>query len=502
MRVAVTGATGYIGGRLVPQLLAAGHEVVCLARSPAKLADRSWIADVSVRAADVTLSDGLTQALEGCDVAYYLVHSMAGGPGFEQVDRTAAVRFSASAKEAGVRRIIYLGGLGEDGDDLSPHLASRHAVGAALASSGVPVTEFRAAVIIGSGSVSFEMLRYLTQVLPAMTTPRWVRTRCQPIAIRDVLSFLEAALADDAAPGHSIYEIGGTDVLTYEAMMQVYAAAAGLPKRLILPVPLLSPGLSSLWIGLVTPIPVSIARPLVDSLRHEVVVHDAAAVERFDVQPIGFTESVERALTTADGFRAPTRWSDAQASSPARPMTTDPAWSGGTVFTDRRVEFTSGSAQDAYWAFSRVGGDVGYYGFDWAWQARGLLDALVGGVGLRRGRRHPTEIRYGDAIDFWRVVEVDEGRRLELSAEMKLPGDAWLVWSAIERGSTTVITQEAFFEPRGLVGRLYWYALSPIHGLIFRKMLDGIVATAEHTDPDRIPTGPEPWRPMRSIGGG
>ena len=477
MRIAVTGATGYIGGRLVPQLLTAGHDVVCLARTPAKLADRPWADKVEVVAADLVRSDDLHASLAGCDVAYYLVHSMGGGEGFEEEDHLAATRFSEAAHSAGVKRIIYLGGLGIDDGSLSRHLASRHEVGQALASGGVPVTEFRAAVIIGSGSMSFEMLRHLTQVLPAMTTPKWVRTRCQPIAIRDVLSYLVAGIDDDP-PGHTIYEIGGPDVLTYEEMMQTYASVAGLPKRLIIPVPVLSPGLSSLWIGLVTPLPVNVARPLVDSLKHEVIVSDTAAEDRFDIRPIDFRTSVELAVNIADGLKAPTRWSDAEAS-PARPMDADPSWSGGTLFEDRRTIHTHASAADVYWAFSRIGGEVGYYGFGWAWALRGLIDTLVGGVGLRRGRRHPTEIRPGDAIDFWRVADVTEGSRLELAAEMKLPGDAWLIWSVEPAPSGSVLHQEAFFRPRGLFGRLYWYAVLPFHGPIFGRMLRRIAAAAE-----------------------
>ncbi len=479
MRIAVTGATGYIGGRLVPQLLEAGHDVVCLARSPEKLNDRPWIEDVEVREVDVATPSGLDQGLVGCDLAYYLIHSMGGGSGFEDADRSAANRFARAASEAGLDRIIYLGGLGDDGQELSSHLSSRHEVGVALASSGVPTTEFRAAVIIGSGSVSFEMLRYLTQVLPAMTTPKWVRTLCQPIAIRNVLQYLIAAIDDDAGSGHTVYEIAGPDRLTYEDMMQTYAAIAGLPKRLVVPVPILSPGLSSLWVGLVTPLPVNIARPLVDSLRYEVVAHDATALARFDIDPIGFRESVELAVSTADNLRAPTRWSDADTSIPARPMAADPEWSGGTLFEDRRTASIAGSPEDAYWAFSRVGGEVGYYGFDWAWKLRGLVDTLVGGVGLRRGRRHPTDVRSGDAIDFWRVVAVEPGRTLELSAEMKLPGKAWLTWSTEEQSDVTVISQEAFFQPRGLVGRLYWYALLPLHGPIFGIMLRNVAHAAE-----------------------
>jgi uncharacterized protein YbjT (DUF2867 family) len=479
MRIAVTGATGYIGGRLVPRLVSEGHDVVCLVRTPAKLDDRSWVTDVAVVEADLTRSVDLSSKLSGCDVAYYLVHSMGGGADFVETDRIAAERFAEAARDAGVGHIVYLGGLGSDDETLSPHLASRHDVGRALASTGVPVTEFRAAVIIGSGSVSFEMLRHLTQVLPAMTTPRWVRTRCQPIAIRDVLAYLVAVL-DEHPAGHTVYEIGGPDVLTYQEMMQVYASVAGLPRRLIIPVPVLSPGLSSLWIGLVTPLPVSIARPLVDSLRHEVVVTDDASAHRFAIAPITFRSAVEHAVDTADSLRAPTRWSDAEAS-PARPMHADPKWSGGTLYEDRRSMAVAASPSDAFWAFSRVGGDVGYYGFDWAWRLRGLIDTIVGGVGLRRGRRHPTAIRPGDAIDFWRVADVESGVRLELSAEMKLPGDAWLVWEVEATGEGSLLTQSAYFRPRGLGGRLYWYVLLPFHGPIFAGMLKRIAgAAADH----------------------
>jgi uncharacterized protein YbjT (DUF2867 family) len=479
MRIAVTGSTGYIGGRLVPRLVADGHEVRCLVRTPAKLDDRPWIDAVEVVRADLVHSPDLGMALAGCDVAYYLVHSMGGGGDFVETDRIAAERFAVAARDAGVGHIVYLGGLGSDDESLSPHLTSRHDVGVALASTGVPVTEFRAAVIIGSGSVSFEMLRHLTQVLPAMTTPRWVRTRCQPIAIRDVLAYLVAVL-DDEPTGHIVYEIGGPDVLTYEEMMQVYASVAGLPRRLIVPVPILSPGLSSLWIGLVTPLPVGIARPLVDSLRHEVIVTDATARRHFPIEPIGLREAIGLAAESADALRAPTRWSDAELS-PARPMDADPKWSGGTLFEDQRTIDVAAGTDDVFWAFSRVGGDVGYYGFDWAWRLRGLIDTLVGGVGLRRGRRHPTEIRPGDAIDFWRVADVDAGSRLELSAEMKLPGDAWLVWQVADGGNgRSVLTQSAYFRPKGLSGRLYWYALLPFHGPIFAGMLRRMAATAEH----------------------
>jgi uncharacterized protein YbjT (DUF2867 family) len=292
------------------------------------------------------VSEQLRDILDGCDVAYYLVHSMGSVDDFQTADQTAAHRFAAAAAESGINRIIYLGGLGADSDALSSHLTSRHDVGTTLASFHVPVTEFRAAVIIGSGSVSFEMLRHLTEVLPVMTTPRWVRTRCQPIAIRDVLSYLTSAVVD-AEPGHSVCEIGGPDVLTYQEMMQTYARVAGLPRRLIIAVPVLSPWLSSLWVGLVTPLPVGVARPLVDSLKNEVVVRHRASALRFDVDPIPFAEAVALAAETADGSRAPTRWTDAE-NLPARPMPQDPSWSGGTVYEDVKTIETTARAVDLF----------------------------------------------------------------------------------------------------------------------------------------------------------
>jgi uncharacterized protein YbjT (DUF2867 family) len=476
MKIAVTGATGYIGGRLVPQLLEAGHEVVCLARNPAKLDRRSWRDRVEVCAADVLDRPSLDAALEGCDAAYYLVHSMGSSTDFADADRVAAEHFSAAAASAGLGRIVYLGGLGDEDDRLSPHLASRHEVGRVLTSGATPVTEMRAAVIIGSGSVSFEMLRYLTEVLPIMVTPRWVQTRCQPIAIRDVLSYLIAALDDDDQD--HVYELGGPDVVTYAEMMRTYAEVAGLPRRLLVPVPVLTPRLSSLWIGLVTPLPSGVARPLVDSLRNEVVVHDEAARRRFDVDPMHFRDAVDRALARSSRLDVETRWSDAS-TSPARPFEGDPEWSGGTLFVDRQEIATSAPADDLYWAFSRIGGSVGYYVHDWAWRLRGLLDILVGGVGLRRGRRHPELVALHDTIDFWRVSAVDPGHALQLSAEMKVPGDAWLEWRIEDAGSSRKLVQSAYFRPRGLFGRIYWYTMMPFHLFIFRQMAGRIAAEAE-----------------------
>ncbi|MCC6495904.1 MAG: SDR family oxidoreductase [Propionibacteriaceae bacterium] len=476
MKIAVAGATGYIGGRLVPRLLQEGHEVVCVARNPRKLDGRPWRSEVEVRYGDVQDPESLEAALAGCEVAYYLVHSMGGKSDFVAADRDAARTFAAAAAADHLKRIVYLGGLGAATDQLSTHLSSRHETGAVLAAGTVPVTELRAAVIIGSGSVSFEMLRYLTEVLPVMVTPKWVGTRCQPIAIRDVLAYLVAVLDDDQAS--HVYEVGGPDVVSYREMMQVYAEEAGLPKRLLIPVPVLTPRLSSHWIGLVTPVPAGVAKPLVDSLRNEVVVHDTTALAKFAVQPIPFRQAVVLALARSNSLEVETRWSDAS-TSPAQPFAGDPSWAGGTLFVDRQEAESTAPAADLYWGFARIGGSVGYYSLDWAWQARGLIDRAVGGVGLRRGRRHPEEVRLHDSIDFWRVAALEPGSMLQLAAEMKLPGEAWLEWRVEPTDAGRKVVQTAYFRPKGLSGRLYWYAMLPFHHLIFRSMLDAIVSSAE-----------------------
>lgn len=474
-RVLVTGATGYIGGRLVPRLLEAGCEVVCLARSPAKLDHVWWRDQVDVRKGDLVDASSLAGALDRCDYAFYLVHSMEQkAEDFEQRDREAAYNFAAAAGESGLRRIVYLGGLGEG--ELSPHLASRQEVGRILSEGSVPVTELRAAVIIGSGSVSFEMLRYLTEVLPVMITPKWVRTRCQPLAIADLLDILVGALDDEGTS--VVREIGGPDPLSYEQMMRVYAEVAGLPRRWILAVPALTPRLSSLWIGLVTPLPTAVAGPLVDSLRVEVVVRDNSYAEEKANGLTSYRNAVSRALHRVNQREIPTRWSGVSGR-PALPYPTDPEWSGGTVETDVQKIVSSASADDVFGVFSSIGGDIGYFTMNWAWGVRGLMDALAGGVGLRRGRRHPYDLRIGESVDFWRVVHVVPGSLLELYAEMKLPGEAWLSFHVEDVASGSVLTQTALFRPRGLLGRIYWWAMLPFHALIFGRMARRIAHNAE-----------------------
>ncbi|MBI5156904.1 MAG: SDR family oxidoreductase [Acidimicrobiia bacterium] len=474
MRILVTGATGYIGGRLVPRLLDAGHEVRCLARNPQKLSLHPWRHRVEVVAGDVLDERSVKEALIGCDAAVYLVHSMASGADFARVDRRAASNFRNAAADAAVGRIVYLGALGDDRTAHSRHLSSRHEVGRALAAGPTPVTEVRAAVIIGSGSLSFEMLRSLTEVLPVMITPRWVRTRCQPVAVGDVLEILRGAIEDRSAESR-ILEVGGPDVLTYEQMMQIYAEEAGLRRRVVIPVPLLTPWLSSWWIGLVTPLPPKVARPLVESLRSEVVV--GRSQDLVPLEPTPIRAAMRRALSRLPGGVI-TRWSDA-ASQPAAPIPTDPAWSGGTVFMDRQVMPTDTDASHLFWAFSRIGGRAGYYGLDWAWRIRGILDRMVGGTGLRRGRRHPTEVRVGEAVDFWRVEDVVPGRSLRLHAEMRIPGDAWIEWEIRDTEFGTDLIQTAWFRPRGLAGRIYWYLMLVPHRIVFPRMAHRITAAAE-----------------------
>lgn len=474
MKVAVIGSTGYVGGRLVPELLAAGHDVRCLARNPDRLAGVAWRSDVEVVAADVLDEGSLDAALSGIEAVYYLVHAMGADGDFEHADRLGAENTRTAAERAGVSRVVYLGGLGEDDPErLSPHLASRHEVGHVLASGSVPVTELRAAVIIGSGSASFEMLRHLAEVLPAMICPRWVtRTRCQPIAIADVLHYLVAVIDKPATAGQ-ILEIGGPDVLTYRDMMDRYAAAAGLRRRLIIPVPLLTPRLSSHWVNLVTPLPYALARPLVDSLINDVVVHAERDIRRYvDHEPCSLDEAIERALAVVGDMDITTSWMDsAVTKTPASPMPQDPDWAGGTIYQDIQEVTTKATCAAVFATVSGVGGARGWYVGTPLWTMRGMVDKLIGGVGMRRGRRHPDDLRVGDALDFFRVEAYEPPQLLRLRAEMKVPGDAWLEWRITDWGEGGArLRQLARFHPRGIAGRAYWWVLLPVHTIMWRRL--------------------------------
>ncbi len=480
--VLVTGATGYVGGRLVPELLARGHRVRCLARRPAKLGGLPWAGDVEIVRGDVASGEGLRAAFEGIDAAYYLVHSIGGTGDWERRDVEAAERFRDAAADAGVEQIVYLGGLGDEAaEDLSPHLASRHEVGRVLAAGAVPVTELRAAVVIGSGSASFEMLRNLVEVLPAMVTPRWVRTRCQPIAIRDVLAYLTGVLLEPRAAGR-VFEIGGDDVVTYADLMRIYAEVTGLRRRIVVRVPVLSPRLSSWWIRLVTPLPVELARALVDSLVNEVVVRDPAIREIVPITPLSTREAVELAVRRVADLDVDTTWAGAELGgrTPADPMPGDPDWSGGTVLEDRRTAWTSAPAADVFAVVCGIGGKRGWYAAEPLWWLRGALDLLAGGIGLRRGRRHPDALRVGDPLDFWRVEALEPDRLLRLRAEMRLPGAAWLEWRVTrEPDGRTRLDQRARFHPRGLLGRVYWYAVLPFHAFVFAPLARRLAVEAE-----------------------
>jgi uncharacterized protein YbjT (DUF2867 family) len=483
-RALVTGATGYIGGRLVPELLAAGFTVRCLARNPGRLRDHPWAGDVEIVQGDAGDSDAVAAALEGVDVAYYLVHALGTGRRFEQTDRDTARSFARGADRAGLPRLVYLGGLVPSDTDgaTSPHLRSREEVGEILLDSATPTVALRAAVILGSGSASFEMLRYLTERLPAMVTPRWVDNRVQPIAIRDVLHYL-VGVADMPPDVNRAFDIGGPDVLTYRDMMRRYAAIAGLSRRLIVPVPVLSPWLSSHWVGLVTPVPSSLARPLVESLRSEVVCTEHDIADHVPDPPAGLTgfdRAVELALVRIREANVASRWSSAStAGAPSDPLPTDPDWAGGSLYVDERIQEVDAPAAALWEVVEGIGGQSGWYSFPLAWRVRGALDRLVGGVGLRRGRRDPVRLWVGESLDFWRVEEREPGRLLRLRAEMRLPGLAWLELRVRDDGGRTVYEQRAIFHPRGLLGQLYWWSVLPFHGVVFGSMARNIAAAAE-----------------------
>jgi uncharacterized protein YbjT (DUF2867 family) len=472
--VLLTGATGYVGGRLLRALEARGQRLRCLARKPEHLASRV-APETDVVSGDAVLGVGLAAALRGVDTAFYLIHSMGAGEGFAERDRQAAANFGAAARAAGVKRIVYLGGLADERMELSPHLASRIEVGRVLRASGVPVVELRASIVIGSGSLSFEMIRSLVENLPVMVTPRWTSMRAQPIGIDDLVAYLLESL-DVECSQSPIYEIGGADRVSYGGLMREYARQRGL-RRLMLPVPVLTPRLSSLWLGLVTPLYARVGRQLVDGIRHETVVTSDAARRVFSVVPADTRSAIARALANEDRERAESRWSDASSAARANPAQAGGARPGRRLVDVREVHTPVGAAA-AFEPIRRIGGEAGWYAHDSLWRLRGLLDLLVGGPGMRRGRRHPSELAVGDTLDCWRVTHFEPSRRLRLAAEMWLPGRAWLEFEVAPEAEGARIRQTAVFEPNGVAGRLYWYAIYPLHALVFAGMLRGIAKRA------------------------
>jgi uncharacterized protein YbjT (DUF2867 family) len=481
MKVLVTGATGYVGGRLVPKLLEAGHSVRVIAREPHRLDNVPWHNQVEIVKGDLLKSENVRDAVAGQDVVYYLVHSMSAAGDFEALERQVATTIATEALAAGVSRIVYLGGLHPDGP-LSRHLGSRKEVGDILLGSGVPTIALQAGVVIGSGSASFEMIRHLTEVLPYMPAPKWVRNFIQPIAIRDVLHYLVSSAALPKSVNRA-FDIGGPDVFRYGQLMNGYALEAGLKQRAIASLPVLTPWLASQWVNLVTPIPRALAVPIIESLLHDAVMknHDIDAV----IPPppeglIGYRRAVRLALARMRSGDVDTSWRNTPViGAPADPLPSDPEWAGHTVFTDIQ-EFSSSAGPEELWrVVEGIGGDNGWYSLPVAWAARGWLDKLVGGVGLRRGRRDPDTLVTGDALDFWRVEEIEHGRFLRLRAEMKLPGLAWLEFTVTPGPSGgSVLHQRAIFFPHGLGGRLYWLAVMPFHGIVFTGMASSMTKKA------------------------
>ena len=477
--ILVTGGTGYVGGRLLQALEAGGYRARCMARRPEELRGRLG-ERTEVVFGDCFDRASLAAAMAGVHTAYYLVHSMGSTGSFEEKDRQAASNFAQAARTADVRRIIYLGGLGEGA--LSPHLRSRQQVGEALRATGVELIEFRTSIVIGSGSLSFEMIRALVERLPVMICPAWVSIAAQPIGIEDLIHYLVAAL-DLSHAGSRIIEIGGADQVSYKDIMREYARQRGL-RRHMLSVPLLTPRLSSLWLGLVTPVYARVGRKLIDSIRNATVVRDPIALKLFSIRPKGIREIIARAIVNEDREFAMTRWSDALSSRGEAA-----SWAGvrlGNRIVDSRQVTVDVPAAIAFLPIRRIGGESGWYYGDWLWHARGFVDLVFGGVGIRRGRRDPDSMQVGDAVDFWRVEEFADHRRLRLRAEMKLPGRAWLEFEVEPRGRGAAIRQTAIFDPHGLAGLVYWYALYPVHKLIFRGMVRRIAALAERHGKDPV----------------
>ncbi len=484
--ILVLGASGYVGGRLVPELVEIGHRVRCMTRNEASLTRMPWADSVEIVEGDLFDASSLGAVFCDVDQVVYLVHSLDDGDDFEQRELDCARNAGHAAAAAGVRRIVYLSGLGDDDDDLSMHLRSRHNVGRELvASSHAALIEIRAAVVLGAGSASFEMLRGLTEVLPVMITPKWLnKTKLQPISIADVLTYLVAALAAprEETEHHRVVQVGSGSPISYSELIQAYARARGLTRRMY-PVPVLSPGLSAHWVNLITPLPKQLAGALIGSLKNDVIVTDDSAAGLSAIIPMSVDDSIESAISSVEDLDVPTRWTGGgERARSALPQPWDPDWAGGTLYEDCRERSTGASASDVQETVRGIGGERGWFGFGPLWALRGVLDQLVGGVGLRRGRRHPDDISVGEALDFWRVDEIEDDL-FRLHAEMKLPGEAWLEWETkTHEDGTTQVLQRARFAPLGLWGRMYWWSVWPFHGIIFPIMLRRIVTAAEHRD--------------------
>jgi len=470
--ILVTGVTGYIGGRLVPRLLDRGYRVRAMGRNLEKLKGRWWAShpNVELVQGDVLDYPSLEKAVAGCALAYYLVHSMVREKkDFASADREAALNFASAAEKGGLERIIYLGGLGSEKDRLSKHLQSRKEVGEILRQCSVPVTIFRAAMIIGAGSASFEILRYLTDRLPIMITPTWVRTPCQPIAVKNVLEYLIGALEVPETTGQT-FDIGGPRITSYHELMMIYSKVAKLSKRTVIPVKILSPKLSSYWIGLVTPLPPKLGRPLVEGLSSKVICEDMRIQKLIPQKLIDYEEAIQLAM---DKINTETSWIDAGIIPPAEWVDKhDPHWAGGTILGAHRKRVIAAPPEKVWKVITQIGGKKGWYSVSWLWKMRGMLDKLFGGVGIRRGRRDQSNLQVGDAVDFWRVKLIDFPNRLILVAEMRLPGEAILEFRLKEvESNKTHLEQTARFYPFGIWGMLYWWILSPFHVIIFTQMI-------------------------------
>ena len=484
--ILVTGASGYVGGRLVTSLLEDNAKVRVFVRDANKAQSHTWANKVEIAVGNALDYQSTVKALTGVHTAFYLLHSINLGPNFDQIESEMARNFAKAAQECGVKQIVYLGGINND-TKTSKHLQSRANTGKELATTSVAVMELRAGIIIGSGSASFEMLRHLTHRLPVMTTPKWVSNKTHPIAIRDILWFLRNA-AKLEKPVTGIFDIGGPEILSYADMMQKFAKISGLRRRWIIEIPVLTPKLSSLWIGFVTPVPTSLARPLVGSLISEVVADPAKSISHLIPNPpeglIDVEAAIHLALTKVSDNNVSTRWSDAAVpTAPWQKAQSDPDWAGETLYKDTRVRITDASIGSLWQAVEEIGGEHGWYGSDFLWYMRGLIDRMIGGVGLRRGRRDPLHLRVGDSLDFWRVESLENQTSLKLYAEMILPGKAWLEFRIrkLANGRSEII-QEASFLPRGLGGRLYWYVILPLHTFVFPTMIRNLIRSANRKD--------------------